>query len=239
MNLETSKMGSIKQIAIIVGILFLIADVAGVLSLALIGPLQGTPDHPDYLTKFAASPNLVLVAALLIFIMGAACTIIAFCLYPILRRYNEALAIGAVGFRLVEGLLDIVVVIGLILLLALSQEYVKAGAPASSYFQTLGVLIMTGINWVNNVGVLMTWCLAAAMYYYIFYQMKLVPRWLSAWGLVGVPILIAGCLLLMFNFIDTSSHTLFALPLALQELVFALWLIVKGFNPFALVAEPQ
>ena len=84
------------------------------------------------------------------FIMGVACAGIGLALYPILKKYNEGLAIGAVGFRIIEGMIycwrhhpDA--------LLALSQEFVKAGAPASSYFQTADALINAGIGWLSDV----------------------------------------------------------------------------------------
>jgi hypothetical protein len=84
----------------------------------------------------------VTIGALLAFIAAAASVGIAISLYPILRKYDEGLALGAVGFRLIEGVFYIIGVMGLLLLLTLSQEFVKAGAPDSSYFQTLGVLLL-------------------------------------------------------------------------------------------------
>ena len=172
------------------------------------------------------------------FIAAAASAGIAISLYPILKKYNEGLALGAVGFRLIEGVLDIVALIGLLLLLTLSQEFVKAGAPNSSYFQTLGVLLLAGYHLVGNVGSLLAFCLGALMYYYIFYQTKLVPRWLSVWGLVGATLLVVAATLVMFNLIGPLStvQVVLALPLAVQEMVLAVWLIVKGFNSSAIAS---
>jgi hypothetical protein len=72
--------------------------------------------------------------------------------------------------------------------------------------------------------------LGALMIYIIFYQSKLIPRWLSAWGLVGAVLYIAAPLLGMFGF--ELEYLMFLL--ALQEMVMAVWLIVKGFNSHAL-----
>jgi amino acid permease len=63
-----------------------------------------------------------------------------------------------------------------VVLLALSQEFVKAGAPESSYFQTADVLINTGIGWLRDVAMLLTFGIGALMYYVVFYQFRLVPR---------------------------------------------------------------
>ena len=189
-------------------------------------------DDPDYLLKISANENQVIIGALFLFILAAASAGIAISLYPILKKYHEGLALGSVGFRLIEGVLDIVGAIGLLLLLTLSQEFVKAGAPASSYFQTSGVVLLAGYDWVNNVAVLLAWSLGALMYYSIFYQTKLVPRWLSGWGLVGITLTIVTSMLVMFRLISYMStiQVVSNLPIGVQEMVLAVWLIVKGFN---------
>ncbi len=235
MNLEISNMRSINRTAIIVGVLFIIGTAAGMLSVVFTGDILGSP---DYLIKISANENQVIVGVLFVLIMAAACASIAIWLYPILRKYDEALALGAVGFRLMEGVLYIVSVIGLILLLSLSQEFIKAGTPDSSYFQTLGVLLLAGYNWVGNVPLLLTWCIGALMYYYIFYQTKLIPRWLSGWGIIGIILCMVASLLVMFRLLDPLStiQVVFNLPILLQEMVLAVWLIVKGFNPSAIAS---
>jgi hypothetical protein len=76
--------------------------------------------------------------------------------------------------------------------------------------------------------------LGALMIYYLFYQSKLIPRWLSVWGLIGAILYLAAGLFAIFS-VDFSI--LLEAPLALQEMVLAVWLIVKGFNPSAIASE--
>jgi len=222
-------MNADRKIAVVAGVLFITATVAGILSVAFTGPVLGTP---DYLVKISANETRVIIGALFALIMAFACAGIGISLYPVLRKYNEGLAIGSVGFRIIEGMLYVVGVVGLLLQMALSREFVKAGAPGSSYFQTSGVLIRTGSDWVSDFAAVLAWCLGALMYYYIFYQSKLIPRWLSTWGLVGCTLTISGCMLAMFHLISLWStiHVILNLPIALQEMVLAVWLIVKGFD---------
>jgi hypothetical protein len=169
------------------------------------------------------------------FIMGVACAGIGLALYPILKKYNEGLAIGAVGFRVIEGAIGIVGALGYVALLALSQEFVEAGAPTSSFFQTAEVLINTGAAWLRDVALLLTWCIGAAMYYAVFYQYRLVPRWLTVWGLVGITLTSISCLLVMFHLIPTAGtiQVVLSLPIMVQEMVLAVWLIARGVNPSA------
>jgi amino acid permease len=125
-----------------------------------------------------------------------------------------------------------------VVLLALSQEFMKAGAPASSYFQTADVLINTGIGWFNSVAMLLTFGIGALMYYVVFYQYRLVPRWLTVWGLVGITSTIISALLVMFHLLPPfgTIQIILNLPILPQELVLAVWLIMKGFNPFAITS---
>jgi hypothetical protein len=76
--------------------------------------------------------------------------------------------------------------------------------------------------------------IGALMIYYLLYRSKLIPRWLSAWGFLGAIPYFASFLLGFFGF-ELGS---LVLPLFLQELVMGVWLIVKGFNPSAIVSEP-
>ena len=224
-----SNMNTHRKTAIIVGVLFIIGTVAGVLSGVFTGPIL---DPTDYLINASANENQVIIGVLLILIMGFALAMVPVMLFPIFKKYNEALALGAVVFRgALEAVTYIALVISLLLLLTLSQEYVKAGAPDVSYFQTLGTLLLESVNWINQI-LAIVFSLGALMIYYIFYQSKLIPRWLSVWGLIGAMIYLAEPLLAMFG---SELEILFA-PLAVQEMVLAVWLIVKGFNSSAIAS---
>jgi hypothetical protein len=232
---KESPHGTSRTNAAIVGVLFIIGTVSGVLMFPVLGNTLNAPDH---LTAISTNEGRMIIATLLKFIMGVACAGIGLALYPILRKYNEGLAIGSVGFRIIEGVVDIVGALGLVALLALSQEFVKAGAPESSYFQTADVLINAGTGWLTNVAMLLTFGIGALMYYVVFYQHRLVPRWLTVWGLVGITLTIIGALLVMFHLIPPAGTTqiILNLPILPQEMVLAVWLIAKGVNPPAVAS---
>jgi hypothetical protein len=148
------------------------------------------------------------------------------------------LALGSVGFRVVEGMLYILGVVGMLSLLALSQEYVKAGASNASIFQVSGTLLLAIKEWAGQLGVI-TFTVGAMMYYYVFYQSKLIPRWLSGWGILAVAASLAAALLAITGLVIPFSTVFIVLqlPIAVQEMVLAVWLIVKGFNPSAVAAQ--
>ncbi len=225
-----------RRIAVVAGVLFIIATVGALVSGALLTPIL---DAPDYLTKISANEGQVLWGAFFQFIAGAACPAIAIALYPVLRRHNEGLALGSVGFRLIEGALYVVLVVFLLLLVSLSQEVGKAGASATSALQAPGVLLMAGRDWLGPVAGVLTFGLGAFMYYWVLYRSRLVPRWLSAWGLVGITLVMVSGVLVLFRLADPlgTTQVVLALPIAVQEMVLAVWLIAKGFDPSAITAE--
>ncbi len=152
-------------------------------------------------------------------------------LFPISKKYNEALALGYVVFRgALETVTYIAMVISSLLLVTSSREYVQTGSLDASNFQALGALLDAEV--IGSITTIV-FILGALMFYYLLYQSKLIPRWISGWGLIAaIPYLVAG-LFVMFGLIGDMStiDTVLRLPLGLQEMVMAIWLIVKGFNP--------
>jgi len=222
-------MNTHKRTARIVGVLYIIGTVAGLLSLIFAGSIL---DDPDYLVKVSENENQIIIGALCVLLMGLALAMIPVLMFPILKKQNEALALGYVVFRgALETVTYLPAVIIWLSLITSSQEFVKAGTPDGSYFQTLGTLLLEAADWIDYISTL-AFSLGALMFYYLLYQSKLIPRWLSGWGLVGAILVFAVGLLAMFG-LDLAI--LWA-PLALQEMVLAVWLIVKGFNPSAIAS---
>ena len=119
-----------------------------------------------------------------------------------------------------------------LILIIVSQEYSTAGASDSTYFQILGNLLLRANDPINTI-LEIVFSLGALMIYGLFYQSKLVPRWLSGWGLIGAIMYLAVPLVGIFG----PDLGILVGPLALQEMVLALWLIVKGFNEIPNVVE--
>ncbi|MHA1236094.1 MAG: DUF4386 domain-containing protein [Candidatus Hodarchaeales archaeon] len=209
------------------GVLFITATGAGILSAVFIG---GTLETSDVLTQVSVNENQVLIGTLFYFIMAVACASIAIPMYPILKRQNETLALGSVGFRIIEGIIWMIGVISLLLLVILSQEFVQAGSPNDPYYQTLAKLLIAGSDMAGAL-VLggFAFGLAALMYNYIFYQSKLIPQWLSVWGLIAAILVLVLNLLDMFS-VFSDFTPLLHLPTFVGEMVLAVWLIVKGFS---------
>ena len=164
------------------------------------------------------------VGALLVLLAGFSLAMVPVVFWPVGRRYDETLAMGYVVFRgALEGVIYIVGALGWLLLIPLSTQ--PDGAPLAGLVRTADHVI-----W-EQVGVI-PFALGALMFYILLYQSRLLPRWLSIWGLVGAALYIVPALGNMFGL---ALGVLMA-PLALQEMVMAVWLIAKGFSPSAIVA---
>ena len=231
-------MNNYRKTAIIVGVLYIIGTVSGILSMASSGPVRAA----TYLSSIAANPNQIVIAALFVLLMGLALALVPVMLFPLLKKFNEVLAIGYVVFRgALETALYIGMTIGWLMLIVLSQEYVKAEAPAASYFQTLGTLLLAGHEALNTV-LIIVFSLNALMLYTVFYQSKLIPRWISIWGFIAILLHLTTAFLLLFGIVDSTTSPVlmvFNLLILVQEMVMAVWLIVKGFNSVIVAAHAQ
>ena len=227
-------MNTYRKTAISVGVLFIMATVLNMLGNI---PLNTILDAPDYLISISANENRVIIESLLVLLSAFASAGIAIGLYPVLKKHHEALALGSVGLRVMEGMLYIVGVVGLLSILTLSQEYVKAGALNASLFQASGISLLAVHDWAGKLSII-AFNVGALMYYYVFYQSKLIPRWLSGWGFLGAALSLAAALLAISGQMIYFSMVfiLLQLPIGVLEMVLAVWLIVKGFNPSAIAS---
>jgi hypothetical protein len=157
---------------------------------------------------------------------------VAIALHPVLRRYGPTAAAGFLGFRIAAGVLNMLGALILLLLLDLSSRFVGAGAPVASYFETVGALLRIGRDGMNHVAMMLALIAGDAMYYWVLYQARLVPRWLSGWGFVGLAFTMVASLLVVGRLVEVVSPAYAALMavLGLQQMALAIWLIVRGLD---------
>ncbi len=219
-------MNSSRKKTIIAGTLYIIGTIAGLLSIV------PAVDAKDYLIQASANVNQVITGALFQFIMTVAYLGFAITLYPVLKKFKESPALGFLSFRIIAAVLNIIGIISLLLILPLSQKFVNAGTAETSYFITLGDLLRSGRDFVNHIAMILAISVSGLMFYILLYQTKLIPRWLSCWGLIGTMFTISASLLIMYHIIDiiTTIYIVLNLPLILLEMVLAIWFIVKGFD---------
>jgi hypothetical protein len=138
----------------------------------------------------------------------------------------------------VEAAFYMVGIVCLLALLTLGQRFAAAGAADRAALQAIGDLLVSVRDHAALVAVF-AFCVGAFMYYTLFFQSRLIPRWLSGFGIVAILLMLAACVLALFSGNRITSYIPLAAPIAVQEIVLGVWLIVKGFSPSAMAKEPK
>ncbi len=222
-----------RKIATLVGVLFILGTAAGVLSVVCLTPVLNAQ---DVLLQAAENKSRVTAGALFILLMGLALALIPAVLYPLFQRYSAGLALGYAIFRGGLETVTYLVQVVAMLLLPLAGQAAQAGAAPEAY--AAAGRLLRGAGAIGSELTIVFFGLGALMLYYFLYQTRLVPRWLSIWGFIAILLHIATFFLLVFDILDDSATivTLLNMPIFLQEMVMAVWLIAKGFNPAAVAA---
>ena len=228
--MRTTALRSDRSTAVSVGVLYLAATLSGGLAAAVLSPLGSLSGA---IGDLAGSASRVWLAVLFEGIMAVSVAAIACMLFPVLWRDGrtlgrQGLAVCYLGSRLTEGALFLVGILGLLSLLGLSRMLTDPGASSA-----LALPIGSAMNSLSESAFVLgqsVFCLGAAVLYYLLFVTKRVPRWLSLWGLIAAPLmLIAGFLSAITGDPNTTASSLLYLPMMLQELVLAVWLIARGF----------
>lgn len=219
-----------RKSGIIVGTFYIAATLSGILSLTFLGTvLQGQ----DLLTNISENELSLKIGTIFELIMGISVASIAIAIYPVLKRFRSSIAIGYFGARLVEAMLFLINVICLLSLLTLSREFTEASVFGEPRFRTIAELLVNIREWGVHIPLdIAVFPVGALLLYFTMYHTKLVPRWISAWGILGAILYLMAGLFVLFEIIQplSTNQVLLDVPLALQEMVLAVWLIIRGFN---------
>ncbi len=161
----------------------------------------------------SGNPDAKILGMFLEVISGLAVIVIAVLMFPLFRPYNKKVSFWYIVFRSIEG--GLMIIAGILFL----------------SHSTLLLEIRDGIY----VGHAYIFAVAALIFYYLLYQSKLIPRWISVWGIIAAILLILVNLLEVMGIIPALM--ILYLPIILNEIVLAIWLMVKGFNPSAIASE--
>ena len=213
-----------------VGVLFWISNLVTLAGSVVSGPI---PDAHGALANLYPHATQWVVGTLITHVNDAAIIGYAVLLYPVLRRFGEGLALGYVVFKAVEATMLVVSAALLLSLITLSQRFLAAGSADASYFPSAADLTLAQEFWASRLGTL-AYLVATPILNYLLFQSRLVPRFISILGFAGVALLAAG---LAIGVGDPTRGfqpgQLLVIPIILWELLFATWLIVRGFNPAA------
>jgi hypothetical protein len=218
-----------RRTGVIVGVLFIIATVFLFVAEAIYKP-DLTP--PDILEKAALAQTRIGLGLLIELFCVLAIPLIAIVLFPVLRLVNPMLAVGYVAFRLFEAALFASMEIDKMLVVAMAKVAAANPTVQSDTLEVLAQALVGGQAISGTTGPIynLVFVVGMLMLNWMLWQSSIVPRWIAIWGLVSAAVL-GGIAISVFvaEVPDAVAIALIA-PLALQEMVFALWLIFKGFD---------
>jgi hypothetical protein len=219
-------MNTVNKTSRILGIAFLLQFVTSFSSGVLVQPALIAPDNiSESMITIANNAGLMRAGILLDMLTALGIIFLGAMLFVSLRKQNEAMALVALGFYILEAVLLAASRSEAFSLLRMSQEYVAAGQPA--YLQTMANLALESMDFVGSTLHMLAFCLGGILFYYLLYKSGIVPRALSLWGLVTVVPLLIATLLAIF---DYEVPFFVALPYVPFEFVIGIWLTVKGSN---------
>lgn len=219
-------MNTDRKSAVYVGAFFLTAMVTYLVGASMIEAALGAPST---IASLSTNETQVVLGVLLELINCFAVLGIAVTIYPIFSKYFQALAMGYVAFRIIEVAILVIAALSPLVLLSLSREVGSAVPVDVAYFQAVGAVLISARAQLTGMLLTVFFSLGALMFYYFLYRSRLVPRWLSAWGLIAAVLVLIWNLLEAFG-INISAGLIFGLPIILNEITLGIWLIAKGFS---------
>lgn len=215
--------------AIITGVFFIAAAVTSIIALNLYQPAI-TGD--DYLTQASLHAKPVMTGALHELFLVATASGTGIMLYPYLRRYNEQIGLAYFCFRLLEAILILIGTLSVLAIVSLSKAYAANPAADAETFKAVGTTLIAVHDWTFMLGPNFMLGINTFIYSYVFFKSRLIPRTISAIGLLGAVMIFIAAHLEMFGVMPQLSigGMLMAIPIFVYEMTLAVYLIVKGFS---------
>ncbi len=225
-----AAMNHYRMTAIVVGVVYLAGFVVGIGGEILFQSVLGAP---NYLATISANSLTVLSGAVLWLMAVIGDAAHGVLMFPILKPHGERLAVGYLAARIMDALFIAIMVIFILLQVPLGAAYLNAAAPDAAYLQILGRLFTQGQLYAYQIG-MSTLGVSGLLLCYTLYKAKLLPRWLAVWGLIGYAVIFCG---MLSEIMGSGLGLVSSLPGGLWEIFVGMWLIVKGFNAPASVAD--
>ncbi len=226
---------SSRKSAIAVGVLYLITHVTSVGAVILYGPIL---NNARYIIG-SRSDTQVILGTFFDIILALAIVGTAVALFPVVKKWNEGIALGYVGLRTLEASIIAVGVMPLLAVVTLRQLLAGTTGTDPATLVTLGSALVAFYKWTFLIGPGLVCGVNTVLMAYLMYKSRLVPRFIPVLGLVGGPLVFAINAAKLFGIYGQfpSWAAIAVIPIFAWEVTLALWLIAKGFKSSATASE--
>jgi Domain of unknown function (DUF4386) len=214
----------------IFGVLFLVTFLTSIPALALLQPVLDDP--AGYIAGGGEDTQIYLgvLLELLLIIANVGTAVVVF---PILRRQNEALALGYVTARIVECIFIAAGIVAVLGIVSLRHDSPDAGSLAVSLAALKDWTFLLGpgfiVGWGNGL-----------ILGYLMYRAGLVPRGMAMLGLIGGPLIVLSGIGVLFDLWDQGGtvQALATIPEFLWELSLGIYSAIWGFKRDSPILSP-
>ena len=227
---DRTPMSATRKAALVAGIAYIATFVFSIP--VKFGLWVDVLDKPDWVLG-AGSDSGVPLGAMFEILTGLGGVVTAVALYSVARRHSERGALGFVTTRVMEAAVIFVGVLAIMANYTLRNEVSGTGGADTGALRTVGQALVAVHDWTFLVGPGIMPALNALCIGTIMYRSRMLPRWIPTFGLIGAPLLLISSTASLFGAWDQISGpaVLFALPIAIWEFSFGIYMIVKGFKP--------
>jgi Domain of unknown function (DUF4386) len=212
----------------LLGAAFLIVVFTSLSSGLLARSAVGSGSLSEMLVSIARNDTLMRISILGDLVTSVGVIVLAVLLYCVLSATNRIIALVGLGAWLAEAVALAVSKLGSSALIPLSQQFVEAGMPEHSFYQTLGEFLYYGVaQLLGSTTHMFFYCVGGILWYFLFYQSNFIPRIISLFGLAAVCVGLAG---IVAEFLGYTVSIFVLLPILPFELTIGAWLVIRGIR---------
>lgn len=192
----------------------------------LLNPFIDPEKISETMLNLATHAGLVLASIFgdILTALGIVC--LAAILYSVTEKQNKTMAIIALGFYILEAGILIANKVVVFVLLSISREHLAAG---DRNLETLAQLALETQAFLYRIHII-PFGFGAIIFYYLLHRSKIVPTWLSLWGLVAVPFVLVGAILTSSGVHLPPAVLALAVPYVPFEFFAGIFILIRGFR---------
>ena len=206
------------------GFMFLFYIATGIAGIVVFAPATRGETTAAKLASVAQHATLVRAEAVYSLLMMMNPFVLAVALYALTRDYDSDLALLALLCRVTEGVIG---GMGAVAKRALLSVATAAGGADAAAANALGSVLLN-VQGLTTLVAATLFAIGSTIFSYLFLRARTIPVTLAWLGVLASVLLVVGLPLQMAGFIEGLVTSLMWIPMAVFEVAFALWLLIKG-----------